>query len=57
MKCEKCDYEFDYQDPSATKSFYVIERRSEAFHGAGGTIAFCQSCAPFGNTKIPGKLQ
>jgi len=57
MECEKCGYEFSYQDPSATRSYYVIGEENEAFRGREKTIAYCKQCAPFGNTKIPGKLQ
>ncbi len=55
-ECEKCGYEFNYNDPSATRSYYRIEKRSEAIHGQRGMVAYCIGCAPFGNTKIPGKL-
>jgi hypothetical protein len=57
MKCEKCDYEFNYNDPSGTKSYFVIEQRNEMTRGRSDMVAYCRSCAPFGNTKIPGKLE
>lgn len=57
MECEKCGHEFNYDDPSGTRSYYVVEMHSEAYHGRKGVVAYCLDCAPFGNTKIPGKLQ
>lgn len=56
MKCEKCGYEFNYLDPSGTRQYFVVELRSEMNRGATAKVAYCQECAPFGNTKIPGKL-
>jgi hypothetical protein len=56
MKCEKCGHEFNYENPTETKSFYVIERRSEMYRGNSGSVAFCKGCAPFGNTKIPEQI-
>lgn len=57
MKCEKCDHEFNYDDPSGTRTYYVIEKRNEVVRGPTETIAYCSGCAPFGNTSVPEKLQ
>jgi len=56
VECEKCGYQFNYNDPSATRSYYAIESRTEATKGRNGKVVYCRKCAPFGNTKIPEKI-
>lgn len=56
-ECIDCGYEFNYNDPSATRSFFRIELRNEVVRGRIGAITYCKECAPFGNTKIPGRLE
>lgn len=56
MQCEDCGYEFNYRGSTGTRSYYVIEVRNEMTRGTDGKIAYCRSCAPFGNTNIPDKL-
>lgn len=56
-KCEKCGYEFNYDDPSGTRSYYRIEMQNEVYRGRTSSVVYCKGCAPFGNTKIPAKLE
>ena len=57
VECEKCGYEFNYLDPDGTRQYYIIQLRNEMSRGSNGKVAYCKDCAPFGNTKIPGKLE
>jgi hypothetical protein len=54
--CEKCDKEFNYDDPSSTADYYVVELRNSNSRGSSGSLVYCMGCAPFGNTSIPRKL-
>lgn len=56
MNCEKCGYEYNYDDPTASRTYYTVEEKNEMTHGRSGVVAYCKKCAPFGNTKIPTKF-
>jgi hypothetical protein len=54
--CTKCGKTFNYLNPECNDDYYVVQRRSARYRGSLNSVVYCENCAPFGNTKIPGQL-